>query len=192
MAGLLSCSKDDGDTASGAEITFDGKTYTIVEGRSENYGASDPADDSNSDSHYNYDLTLADVAFKEITDSDGDIEFTADDATFGVYVELFSPGTSAFQVGTFNFIGGDQSEMLSSIEGKFFFSAAEVFIPTGGVDSDGDPAFDEFEATGGSVTVTGSAPKDFVITYDLQFTGGKTLTGTYSGDFVFSDETDAN
>ncbi|MEP1097587.1 MAG: hypothetical protein ABJG78_20890 [Cyclobacteriaceae bacterium] len=192
MAGLLSCSKDDGDSASGVEITFDGKTYTMVAGRSEDYGPSNPADDSSSDTHYNFDLTVADAAFVQVTDTDGDIEFRAgSDMTFGVYVELFSPGTSAFQVGTFNFVDGEQSEVLSSIEGKFFFSAAEVFMPTGGVDSDGDPEFNEYEATGGTVTVTGSAPTDFVITYNLQFAGGKTLTGTYSGDFVFSDENDA-
>ena len=190
MAGLLSCSKDDGDSASGVEITFDGKTYTMVAGRSEDYGSSNPADDSNSDTHYNFDLTIADAAFVQITDTDGDIEFRAgDDITFGVYVELFSPTTASFQVGTFNFIAN--ADALASIEGKFWFSAAEVFIPTGGVDSDGDPSFDEYEATGGTVTVTGSGPTDFVITYNLQFSGGKTLTGTYSGDFVFSDETDA-
>ncbi len=185
-----SCSSDDSDDLGDNQITFDGKTYTMVGGVVEDYGAGSPADDGTSDTHYNYDFTIADVAFQQTTDSDGDIEYRANDLTFGVYVELYSPTTASFAVGTFNFISDAQSDVLASIDGNYFFSSAEAFIPTGTVDSDGDPNFDEFEATGGTVTVSGSGPTAFTITYDLQFAGGKTLTGTYNGSFVFSDETE--
>lgn len=189
---LSSCSSDDSDELGANQITFDGNTYTMVGGLVEDYGAGSPADNATSDTHYNYDFTVADAEFVQFTDDFGDIEFRANDATFGVYVELFSPTTTSFDVGTFTFIDGDQSEVLTSIDGKYFFSAAEAYIPTGGVDSDGDPEFDEFEVTGGTVTVSGSGPTDFTITYDLQFAGGKTLSGSYNGSFVFSDETDAD
>ncbi|MEP5610839.1 MAG: hypothetical protein ABJP45_01255 [Cyclobacteriaceae bacterium] len=190
MAGLLSCSKDDSGTTSTNVITFNGEAFTMVAGRSQDYGPSDPVD--NNLSHYNYDLTISDAAFVVETDADGDTGFEpGTDFGIVVYVELFSPGVSTFQVGTFNFIDGEQAEVqLSLIEGNFFFSAAEVFMPAGGLDSDGDPLLNEYEATGGTVTVTGSAPTDFVVTYNLQLTGGMTLTGTYSGDFVFSNEND--
>ncbi len=189
---LSSCSSDDSDELGANQITFDGKTYTMVGGLVEDYGAGSPADNATTDTHYNYDFTVADAAFQQTTDVDGDIEFRASDATFGIYVELFSPTTSSFEVGTFNFISESQSDVLTSIQGNHFFSAAEAYIPTGGVDSDGDPEFDEFEATGGTVTVSGNGPTGFTITYDLQFAGGKTLTGSYNAGFVFSDETDAD
>ncbi len=187
---LSSCSKDDSDDLVTNQISFDGKTYTMVGGLIEDYGSGSPADNSNSDTHYNYDFTIADVAFQQFTDEFDDIEYNATNATFGVYVELFSPTTTSFEVGTFSFITESQSDILASIEGNYFFSAAEAYIPTGTVDADGDPVYTEFEATGGTVTVSGSGPTNFTITYDLQFSGGKTLTGTYNASFIFSDETE--
>lgn len=188
---LSSCSSDDSGDVVNNVITFDGNTYTMVAGVVEDYGAFNPEDDAETDSHYNYDFTIADAAFVMEVDEFNDVEYEAPGATFGVYVELFSSGASDFQTGTFTFIGHEESDAGAGA-GTSFFSAAEAYIPTGGTDSDGDPEFIEHEATGGSVTVSGSGPTDFTITYNLQFSGGRTLTGTYNAGFVFSDETDAD
>ena len=189
---LSSCSSDDSDpTVGGGSITFDGTARNLVDGLVADYGPARPSDESTSDTHYNFDFTIVDVQFQQVTE-DGETYYSAQNANFGVYVELFSPGTSGFQAGTFNFVEEDpvtEDPSLADIDGKSFFTYADVYIGTGATDSDGDPIFEEHSATGGSVVVTGSGQTNYTLTYNLQFSGGRTLVGSYAGSFKYEDET---
>jgi len=185
MVGLLSCSKDDGDDVSaGSDIVFDGKTYAMVDGLISDYGSYEPIDGGSPDTHYNYDFDIIDAELVTITESDGSTyQGPAANTTIHVYVELFSPGTSTFNAGTFTYMS-DDAATAADIAGKFFFFGGEVELDTDGVEN-GDLDGPEYEINGGTVTVTGTNKDDFALTFDVTTSGGKTLTGSYSGDFEF-------
>lgn len=176
---LMACSDDDDDDDdNGTSITFDGTNYTIADGTIEDYGAYNPLDEA---SHYNYDFHFSDKAFIEYTE-EGYTYWEADTtSTFYIYAELFSPGTSAFQTGTFEYMDSEGLTQ-SDIDGKFFFY--DVYVGTRSGDT-----FMDYDATSGTVTVSGSGT-NYKIEFDVTFTGGKKLTGTYEGSFKYSDSSE--
>ena len=176
IGGVMSCSSDDDDNGSANAFTFDGISYTMVDGVVEDYGASAPSISGGDDSHYNFDFTISD----DVMTPSG--AYFGSETTFAVYVELFAPSTTEFQTGTFNYMDGETSDALD-INGQFFFSAAEVIVVSGVVD--GSVNGTEYQVTGGSVTVSGSSATSYIVEYDLNIAGGKTLTGTYSAGFQF-------
>ena len=191
IAGIMSCSKDDAaeTVATENDMVFDGKTYTVVDGLISDYGSYEPLDGGSTDTHYNYDFDVVDAPLVTITD-DGETYLGAGDGTtFHVYIELFSPGTSAFQAGTFSYMNEDGNPTAADIEGKFFFFAGEVELDSDGVEN-GDLDGPEYEINGGTVTVTGTSASNYSISFDVTTSGGKTLTGSYSGTFRFEDQTD--
>ncbi|MEP5610838.1 MAG: hypothetical protein ABJP45_01250 [Cyclobacteriaceae bacterium] len=190
MLGLLSCSKDDGDTVSaGSDIVFDGKTYAMVDGLISDYGSYEPLDGEGTATHYNFDFDIVDAALVTITDSDGDTYQGAGDATtIHVYVELFAPSTTSFSAGTYEYVN-DETATPADIAGKFVFFSGEVELDSDGVEN-GDLDGPEYEINGGTVTITGTNKDDFAITFNVTTSGGKTLTGSYSGEFDFQDDTD--
>lgn len=175
---LISCSNDDEGTPVGSTITFNGTNYNMVGGLVLDYGASDPVTFGANETHYNYDFT--------ITDADISLVGPGASATLLVYIELFSPGTSGFEIGTFNF-ADENTTTVEDVDGEYFFFSGEIETDTDGVEG-GDLDGPEYEITGGSVTVTGSGPENYIITYNLSTDGGQ-LTGTYNGQWIFIDAT---
>ncbi len=189
MIYLTSCSSDDSGGGDALNvITFDGTAYTMVAGLVEDYGSGEPINDLGDATHYNFDFTIIDDEIVTITTPDETYLGAGPDATIGIYIELFSPGTSGFQAGTFNFVEYD-GVTQSDIAGEYFFFGGEVELDSDGTEN-GDFDGDEFEITGGSVTVVGSGTTEWTITYNLQVSGGRTVVGTYTGPFTYSDNRD--
>lgn len=173
---LMSCEKDDDDDDGGSNsIVFDGTSYSIKDGLISDYGAYD--------THWNYDFVLVNAALTEVTE-DGYTYFDAPEATFYVYAELFSPGTSSFQTGTFQYMSYDAS--AEDVDGKYYFYDVTV----GTRNADGTNEMD-YEATAGTVKVTGSG-SNYTIEFDVTVEGGKTVKGSYSGTFKTEDETEGS
>lgn len=172
---LCSCSKDEDEPKNELNVlTFDGTPYTMVDGIVEDYGHGFLFDNGSSP-HYNFDFSVFDGEVTLIENG-----YTSIGVSLEVYIELFAPGES-FTAGTFSFVNEDTATE-SDVVGKYIFADASVtVVPDSGSDVD-------YEAVGGSVTVSGSGTTDYTIEFDLQLEGGTSLTGTYSGDFQYSDE----
>lgn len=172
---LGSCSKDEDEPKEAQNaLTFDGVSYTMVDGIVEDYGHGFLFDNGSSP-HYNYDFSLFDG---EVTLIEGG--YTSVGVSIEVYAELFAPGEE-FSAGTFSYVD-EETATESDVEGKYIFADASVtIVPDTGSDVD-------YEAVGGSITVSGSGTTDYTIEFDLQLEGGTSLTGTYSGKFQYSDE----
>jgi len=104
--------------------------------------------------------------------SDGDISGSGENAQFtnnSYLLDLFllTPGTSEFQLGTFDFIldGGDEDFLFDAI------------LFDGGTD---------ILAIGGEITVSGSMD-DPTVEFSIELEDGNTITGTYSDGFEFVD-----
>jgi hypothetical protein len=179
---IVACEKDDDDDDDNGNntIVFDGTSYTIVDGLVEDYGEYDPIE-SGEYTHWNYDFSLLDVEFTQETEEGYTYWDAPESASFFAYAELFSPGTTSFQAGTFEFIEYD-SATPENIDGKFFFNEAYM-----GIKVDGDET--GFEATAGTVKVSGSG-SNWTIEFDLTLEGGKTAKGSYSGTFKMEDESE--
>ena len=178
---IISCSKDDDDDddANNNTVVYDGTSYTMVDGLVSDYGSYDPIDLGTA-SHYNIDFAIVDAVLVQVTEGDYTYWNPGENTTIWAYAELFSSGTASFQTGTFVFIDYDTAT-AESIEGKIFFTDVEVGVISGTSEL-------EFEATAGTVTVSGSGT-NYTISFDITLENGKKLTGGYSGVFKFEDET---
>ncbi|MCC9166929.1 hypothetical protein [Pontibacter harenae] len=173
---LASCSDDDDDNATPSlddKVEYDGQTYNLRTGVVEDYGTGDV------EGHYNYDFYVTDGTLVVEDDEAASLE----NAKILVYTELFSSGEAAFTTGTFTFVQDAES---SQANGKHVFENAEVIV-----DSNNDNILDEnddvFEATGGTVTVSGSN-NNYTLDFNLTLNNGKTARGNYSGNFRYFDE----
>jgi hypothetical protein len=175
---FISCEKDDDDDDDGGNnsLTFDGTSYEIKDGMVENYGAYSPMSEQ---SHWNYDFYVVDQPLVQVTEGDDTYWDVEAETYLYIYSELFSPGTSSFQTGTFTYMDYEGTTQ-ADIEGKYFFFNAEVAI-----ESDGDDM--GYDAIGGTIKVSGS-DYNYTIEYDLQLEGGKTAVGSYSGTFKYEDD----
>lgn len=193
---FTACSDDDDDSttnsggntapASSSAISFDSKSYNMLSGLILDYGSASVLD-STLESHYNMDFYMLDGTLTLVQDSINDDEYIAsNNSTILVYVELFSPDTTSFKTGTFTFIDED-SVTVSSTSGKYFFTYGEVELDNDGV-VNGDFDGPEFDLVGGSVVVSGTPPSSYTLNYNLQVEGGRTLTGTYNGSFIYRDD----
>lgn len=183
---ILSCSSDESVDLTN-QITFDGNVYIMTSGLVSDYGAYAPLDNNTGqESHYNFDFVILDAPLEQLQDGSDTFIGPSASTTIVIYIELFSPGTSTFQAGTFNYIDEDNATQ-ADIDGEFFFSYGEIELDTDGV-VNGDLDGPEYELTGGSVVVEGSGNTDYTITYNLTTTGGRSLSGTYTGEFTYSDE----
>ena len=181
---LMGCEKDDDDEKSGNNtVVYNGTTYTIKDGLVNDYGAFDPIDQGEN-THYNYDFVVVDDELVQYTE-DGYTFWEADTTNasiFYIYAELFSPGTSSFQTGTFTF-KDYEAATAENIDGEFFFTDAYVGFVKYGDDEEG------YEATGGTIKVSGSN-LNYTIEYDLTLPNSKTAKGSFSGTFKYDDNRD--
>ncbi len=193
-----SCSDDDGGTTTTAggsgtgtggssgtgngTISFDGTDYTMKAGLIVDYGAA--AIVSNTETHYNYDFYVADETFKQFADpAFGPYYGYGPTTTIGIYLELFSPDTTGFSTGTFNFVDGS-SLTSSNTAGQRFFSYAYATLDSNG-NTDGDLDGPETPFTGGSVIVSSTGNNNYTINYNLTAAGGKNLSGSFTGSFIY-------
>ncbi|MEQ8623587.1 MAG: hypothetical protein RJQ00_02655 [Vicingaceae bacterium] len=193
LLSFSACSDDDSDdnnsggtkSPTSNTITFDGTTYNLNSGLASDYGAT-TIGNSNVSSHYNYDFETLDGTITANQDTTGDEFIRSANSTISIYVELFSPDTSSFKTGTFNYIP-DSMVTEVSIQGKYWFSASDVQLDNDGV-VDGQFDGPNYDVVGGSVIVSGTGPASYTLTYNLQFEGGRNLTGTYNSSFLYNDE----
>lgn len=190
---FAACSDDDdsGTTTAGGtnggsnstSITFDGRNYNMSAGLIGDFGPSGLDENT----HYNYDFAITDDDLVFITDTVFNESYYApgESATISVYIELFSPDTAGFQTGTFTYIDEDDIDS-AAISGNYFFSTGEIELDDDGVVM-GDLDGDEFDIAGGTVIVSGTGPTSFTIDFNIQTDDGKTLSGKYSGPWIYQD-----
>ena len=106
------------------------------------------------------------------------------EASIEVLATLYSPGTATFQTGTFEV--QEVSDINdSSLADSYFITAAYV-----AVDTDGNKELiksERINVTGGTIKVDGERP-NYKVTYNLKLEDGGTLQGTYSGEYLDTDE----
>ena len=179
---MASCSSDDEkvvEPEAKNAFTYDGKEYGLKDGYIVDYGNIDPFYNYD-DTHYNYDFYISDG---EYVKEQEDIWYDAVDAVTEISLYLFYPSSTTFGEAEFAFY--DDETILDDIRDKAVF-AAEVWFDANGNgvrDEDGDPWID---ATGGTVTVTGS-DKNYTLFYELQLEDGKTVKGSFSGEFKITE-----
>ncbi|WP_424961164.1 hypothetical protein [Ekhidna sp.] len=188
---IFSCGDDDGGNTAGGTFTFDGQTYTAVDGFIEDYGAVDPFEGGGTATHFNYVMGISDADFEKYLD-EGDLYFGGDDGvSIVIYLNLYSDGVTSFQEGTFNFIDLDGAS-AADISGKSFFTRGELELDDDGLAPNGDLDGAEYEITGGTITLTGSET-NYTIDFDLVITEWETGTpvgnavGSYSGEFQYQN-----
>lgn len=171
------CKKDNGDdeldTGSNNQLEYNGTKYPLKTGFVTNYGADE--------NHINYDFIMVDGALG----SEGEIE----NASAAIYLELFSAGTTAFKMGTYQFItvSDDDDYGDAKFLNKNFFADAEIAI-----DKNGNKQIDDNEfisVVGGTVTVSGT-PHKYTVEFDLSLEDNKKAKGKFAGDFTYFDEDD--
>lgn len=168
-------------------FVYNGKPFRIADGLIEDYGVASPLGSAIS-SFYNYDFSVSDGTFlPEMNGDDIDYELDAAQATFLFSVELFSPGISGFQDGTYQFLD-ENNATQTSISGKFFFFDAEVNLD-GNSDGDLEDDADEISlsVTSGTVTVSSSG-MNYTLAVDVTLSNGEKLVGNYTGIFKYDDE----
>jgi len=185
---IISCSDDDKTSSNSSSssnntfVSFDGKDYTIQSAIIFDYGPDNWF--SRINTHYNFDFNLLDAPI--VKDTSSSIGYTINTSTsISIYVELYSPDTTSFIPGTFNYINNDSLTVNNTLN-KFFFTIGEIELDSNGVVNEG---FDGgiFKVVGGTVIVTGSGNTNYNITYNLQFEGNRNLNATYYGPFKYFD-----
>jgi hypothetical protein len=179
----------------GTPFTFNDVTYSLVDGLIEDYGSLDVLFEGNPDSHYNYDFNVIDDEF-ELVSAGGETFYDADEFNIVLYAELFSPGTSGFQPGTFEFMLLD-GMTIEDVEDKFIFEIFELLIVRDRENEEADLYF----GTGGTISVIENSDLNYTLTYDLtvqqvdldlgEFIPNteQNISLTYTGDFNLSNET---
>lgn len=162
LVSVISCKDDDENEVNNApnELSYDGKTYTPVNGYVYDAGAVE--------SHYNKDFYL----------TDGEADFENQDlsnASFLFSAELYSPGTSEFQTGTFQF--NDDG----NVDNKHFFDHSDIILDANG-NKQLDIEDEFYNVRAGTITVSGSHPS-YTIALDVTLDNDKALKGRYSGTF---------
>jgi hypothetical protein len=187
----VSCDKDKDNNPNpngpGATNTeYNGVKYAIKNGFYQNGGAMDYYfdDEAAHKTHYNYTMVLTDG---NPVIKDGKAE-SMNDGKILIVPTLLSPGTTGFKTGTFEFAKDwvtdmtvmDEAAYDAKYKNKYFVPLAMVFT-----DTDGDKNWEEengVAVTEGTFKVSGTAP-NYTTEYDLKLTGGKTLKGSFSGNF---------
>ncbi len=174
--GLAACKEDEPEPAPAPatvitnSVEVDGKAYKFVDGLVFDYG---PFFLGSRYTHYNYDIAIVNA---EIDLEDETYDYTKASAV--LWIDLFSPGTTGFKTGTFQYI--DKASMTeSNTYTKYFFN----FAFFGALQKDG---YIYLEATGGTVKVSGT-PHNYTLEYDLMLSNGKPLKGSYKSTFKYAD-----
>ncbi|MEQ9402787.1 MAG: hypothetical protein RIM99_04300 [Cyclobacteriaceae bacterium] len=160
-----SCGKDDDEVVLVNQILFEGAISEVTTGLVEDYGVDDQL------GYYRKDFTVTDNTIS--LSSENDPLFSTSTEVL-VYAALFS-NSNQFTNGTFEYSSGTGNLPTNS----FFLSAKFA--------DDVTDANSIEEATGGTIDIAGSA-NSYTITFNLTFDNNRTLTGNFTGDFLFSDK----
>ena len=165
------------------QVTYGNTPYSLANGLANDYRTID------SDNHYNIDFSVSDGLFIPfLVDLGTGILvqlWNVSDGTIEIHAELYSPGPGAFKNGTFNYTSLPESEIEDpSLVGEYFFQDAYVAIDTDGDQDLGED--EEIAVTGGTIQVSGTSP-EYNLVYNLTLADGKTLRGSFSGEFAVDE-----
>jgi hypothetical protein len=185
----VSCTNDDEANtkpASSGNIEFDGTKYSMKNGFFQDNG---PVNIYGEDeTHYNYNFFLTDGI--PSFDNTGKIK-NIENGKIVMFTSLISPGKTEFKTGTFGYASFmddmdlEEEELEEKYKNKSFFPMAFVIL-----DTDNDKNWeeeDEIEVSGGTIKISGTAPK-YTTEYNLNLKNGKTLKGGYTGTYTKIDE----
>lgn len=174
---FLSCSSDDDSNSSNADgINVDGINYTITDAKAvDNYNLF-----SETHSEFNFILASSDI---EVTAIPGTLfGFQTNNAKFALNISMASLGTT-FENGVYQY---DQNFGFEDPAFNFF-DALTIYIDGNEDGQYNNPQQDKlFFATGGTVTVSGTAP-NFVLAFNVTLSNNQTLNFTYNQGFDYID-----
>lgn len=131
-----------------------------------------------STSHAEYNFVMSDKAITVDASPGSYFGFeVADGAKFAIDVSIAAVG-STFTEGVYTF-----DENIDFEEPNFsFFDACDVYIDTNNNGILGDGGDFVYQAVGGTITVSGTAP-NFQLNFHVEMSNGDTLDFTYNGGF---------
>ncbi|NQZ76212.1 MAG: cadherin repeat domain-containing protein, partial [Ekhidna sp.] len=111
-----------------AELVFDSIAYVIKDGLVTDRGAVQVVDQPG-ETHYKYDFALLNDNLSVKVEGE-DISYEADNPTFILYSELFSPGPSSFRGTTFQYLDTEDLSKFE-VEGNAFFQGVRLVVIDG-------------------------------------------------------------
>ncbi len=165
---IVSCGKDEGGGAdidqmtldtTNNQITFDGTTFSPSTGVIADFGTSVMP------SHYQYSFGISDGHL--VASADGKKFRFSTSNSFLLTFFAASKGMESFNAGTFEY-----APVTSTVQENFFTLGTFRNIGTK----------QQSTVTDGTITISGTSPK-LTLQFDLTLTGGKKLTGSFSGSF---------
>lgn len=172
---ILSCSRDS-DSSNSNQIAVGGASYSIADAKA--------VDNFNlfSDTHAEFNFVLASSNIN-ITAVPGSVfGFTTNNAKFAMDLSIAALGTT-FQNGVYQY-----DENFGVDEPNFnFFDGLTIYVDGNQDGEYNNPQQDKiFIATGGTVTVSGTAP-NYVLVFNVTLSNGQTLNFTYNQGFDYVD-----
>ena len=157
-------------------VVYNNRLYKITAGLEEVYRPTDY--------HTHSELSLANGEFysTQINNVYGstNLVWRPRGASFWLYAEMYSPGTSGLSGGTFGYAPADIDEDDPSFARQFFFKKARFVLDT---NRNGD--FDDTEyldVVNGRIAVSGRS-HSYTLSFDLSLENGQRTVGTFSGRF---------
>ncbi len=152
-------------------VEYNGKSFHLLDGILFDNGAFGL--EANNTTHYNQDIALVNGEIKQVNGV-----YDEDNVTAGIWIELYSPGSSSFKTGTFTFIS-ENNMTESATANKFFFTNASFLA----IEEQG---YVYLKATGGTVKVSGTA-NNYTLEYDLVLEDGKSLKAAFNKTLKVND-----
>jgi len=101
-------------------------------------------------------------------------------ASFWLYTQMYSPGTSGFRAGMFSYAPADVDEGDPSLAQQFYFKKARVAFD---INRNGDLDSSEYlDVVNGRISVAG-ANHNYRFSFDLYLENGQRTVGTFAGRF---------
>lgn len=185
---MFSCSDDEDENAPKItnSLTYAGTEYSINAGNIEDYGQTNMFNysDPESGEHYNSTFYLTDGDYELVETNTGEKFYRMNNGTYGIKFDLFYPSTSVFGDGEFTYVDSDNTTP-DEIKNKTVFTWFSIWFD---LNKNGKKDYEEEStevfAAGGEVTLQGS-DKHYVVTFEVPMSDGKTITGSFEGDFDF-------
>ncbi len=169
---------DTGDDVASNTVSYDGKTYTLSAGLEEVFRPDD--------NHANSQLNVTNGEFYSVQvpiTGNLNLIWRARDASIWFYADVYSPGTSQLQGGTFSYAARDTDEDDPALAQTFFFKDGKFAVDLNG---DGSVKSDDGEflaITGGTITLEPSGAV-YKVDFRFELENGQTARGSFTGDFV--------
>jgi hypothetical protein len=176
-ATFLSCSSDDDSNANNSNgISVDGSNYTITDAKAvDNYNFF-------SETHAEFNFILASSNITISAEPGSFFGFETDNAKFALDLSIAALGTT-FQNGVYQYdenFGFDDPEFN-------YFDGLTVYIDGNQDGQYTNPEVDKiFVATGGTVTVSGTAP-NYILAINVTLNNNQNLNFTYNQGFDYVD-----